>query len=129
MPLTAEQRLDVLAPQFASHAAKSSFLAMADEQTAPASRCMWTAERRAQAVALRAAHMLTLSLNPLFKDGSASGPVSSKSEGDLSVSFGSAPGSSANADLSQTTYGRQLIELGASSFIAIGVTGGDFLCG
>lgn len=126
MALTASQRLDVLAPQFAGHSAKDSFLAMADELVAPASSCGLPSERRSQAVALQAAHLMTLAYDPSYAGGASGGAVTSKREGDLSLSYGSAAGAAADdADLSQTTYGRQLLELVRRSFTFIGVTGGD----
>lgn len=127
MSLTAAQRLSLLAPQFASHAEKDSFLAMADELVAPASSCGLSADRREQAVALQAAHLMTLSYDPSYAGGATGGAVTSKREGDLSLSYGSAQSASDDSDLSQTTYGRQLLELTRRSFVFIGVSGGD--CG
>lgn len=123
MALTASQRLDLIAPQFSSHFAKDAYLEMATELVAPSSSG-WAAERRAQAVALQAAHLLTLAEDPAYAGGASSGPVTSKSEGDLSIAYGTSP-QAMDSDLSQTTYGRQLLELGRRSFIFVGVTGGD----
>ena len=129
MALTAAQRLDLIAPQFAGHASQASYLAMAAELVAPASSCGWTADRRNQAVALQAAHLMTLAYDPSYAGGASGGAVTSKREGDLSLSYGSVQSASDDADLSQTTYGRQLLELVRRSFVFIGVTGGsDGLC-
>lgn len=127
MSMTASQRLSLLAPQFAGHSEKDSFLAMADELVAPASACGLSADRRSQAVALQAAHLMTLAYDPSYAGGASGGAVTSKREGDLALSYGTAQSASDDSDLSQTTYGRQLLELTRRSFVFIGVTGGD--CG
>lgn len=71
--------------------------------------------------------MMTLRFDPAYAGGANSGPVTSKREGDLSVSYGSTSKGPAagDADLSQTTYGRELMELGASTFILLEVAGED----
>ncbi len=122
MALTAEQRFDVLCPEYKTHADKQVYLEMAEERTAPASACGWNEVKRAQAVALRAAHMMTLSLDPT-RSGGAGGPVTQKREGDLSLSFGSSSSSNrAQDDLEQTSFGLQLKALVKASFSLIGVT-------
>lgn len=128
MALPADIRLSLLAPGFAAHPLKASYLEMAEELTAPASECSWNEQVRTQAVALRAAHLMTVALDPAYAGGVSSGPVSSKSEGDLSLSYGSSAGASSDADLSQTTFGRALLELGASNLLRVGVTGGSCVC-
>jgi hypothetical protein len=59
---------------------------------------------RPQAVALLAAHMLTLG----NRSGGSAGAVTSESVGPLSISYGA---SGAEGDLGQTSYGVQLLEL------------------
>jgi hypothetical protein len=110
--LTASERFDLAAPQYAANALKSSYLLQADEFIAKDFR----PAVRLQLVALKAAHDMTLALNPLFKDGSATGPVTSKREGELSVGF-AAPSSSAidDGEYALTKYGRKLLELLRSS--------------
>lgn len=128
MAMSAAQRLALVAPQFAGNVSVPLYIELAEEQTAPASACGMSEVRRAQAVALRAAHMMTLALDPSYAGGASAGGVSSKSEGDLSLSYGSSSAAAKDADLSQTVYGRQLMELAASSFLLVGVTGGS-CCG
>lgn len=124
MALSADIRLSLLAPSFAAHPLKASYLEMAEELTAPASTRGLSETQRAQAVALRAAHLMTLALDAAYENGGGGGAVASKSEGGLSLSYASSPAASRDADLSQTTFGRQLLELGASSVLCFGVTGG-----
>lgn len=124
MALSADTRLSLLAPGFAAHPLKASYLEMAEEQTAPSPSNGWSVATRAQAVALRAAHLMTLVLDQAYAGGANSGPVSSKSEGDLSLSYGTSSTDSRHADLSQTTFGRQLLELAASNTLLFGVAGG-----
>lgn len=117
MALTATQILDAIAPAFKTHPDKAVFLEMATESLSAS----WWGSRYPRAVALLAAHQLTLTTR-MGGTGEA-GPISSKSQGSLSVSFGSVGGSSADADLSQTSFGLQLIALRKGQGPFIGVTG------
>lgn len=125
MALTAEQRFDALVPIYASNPAKAVFLEMAEERTAPVSSCGWNEAKRNQAVALRAAHSMTLALDPLRAGGSG-GQVTQKREGDLSISYGSASADSdTSGDLGQTAFGIQLNALIKGSFMFFATTGED----
>lgn len=57
-----------------------------------------------------------------------SGPVTEKREGDISVSYGSGSGNSANGDLSSTAYGKEYMALLAqykpTPGISLGITMG-----
>lgn len=122
MALTAEQRLDALLPGYASEPSKAVYLEMAEERTAAVSVEGWNEAKRSQAVALRAAHMMTLALEPV-RAGGAGGPVTQKREGDLSVSFGGSSSASRSFDdLEQTSFGLQLKGLIRGTFSLIGTT-------
>jgi hypothetical protein len=73
------------------------------------------------AVALRAAHMFTLSQRNLGEGGS----ITNKAEGKLSMGFSASKTemTATDNDLDQTGYGRQLKSLIAGQFPAIGVLG------
>ena len=124
MALTASQRFDIICPEFKDHADKSAYLEMAAEMTSAASACGWNDAKRTQAVALRAAHLMTLNLSP-ERAGGSGGPITQKREGELSLSFGwSSSASRSIGDLEQTSYGLQLQALISGSFLFIGTTGG-----
>lgn len=127
MALTATQRFDVICPEFKTHVDKAAYLEMSEELTSAASTSGWDATRRAQAVALRAAHMMTLNLSP-ERVGGAGGPITQKREGELSLSFGSGNSSSSAGgdDLGQTSYGKQLRALIAGSFVLIDSLGDSY---
>lgn len=129
MALSADIRLSLLAPTFAAHPLKAQYLEMAEELIAPASAGGWSATTRPQAVALRAAHIMTLANDLAFAGGAAGGAVSSKREGDLSVSYASTSADKRDADLSQTVYGRQLMELASANMLNFGIAGGSSNCG
>lgn len=120
MALTPSQYLDLVAPEFSSNANKSTYLEMAQGRT---SSCFY-GSNYSQAVALMAAHMMALALSR--PAGGDAGQVTSKREGDLSISFGAVSGVS--ADLAQTKYGVQLAGLRRASGPALGVTGGGLVC-
>ena len=99
---TQDQILIALAPELASEDAdtRALFLTLADKRTGTA-----YGDNRDQAVALLAAHMMTMR----GRNG-VGGVVTSEKEGDLSRTY--AQTSSANpAPLSATSYGQQLLEL------------------
>lgn len=125
MALSAEQIFDAIAPQYATELTKAVYLEIAEERTAPASVCGWSEQRRRHAVALRAAHVMTMSTDPAFALGGGGG-VSKKREGDLQVDYRvtAAKVYDQFPDLSQTGYGSQLVELIRASQMPIGVTGG-----
>lgn len=119
--LTAEQRFDLIAPQYSGNASKSSYLEIAEERTARVSCGGWTVTSRPQAVALRAAHMMTLALDPTLTSGSEAGPVTQKREGDVWVTYSSGAVSASDGDLGLTKYGRQLLTLAKETFVMMGV--------
>lgn len=121
MALTASQILPMIAPQFAAQANLADWIALSRESV---NACFFgnNAER---AVALYAAHMMTLST----RAGGEAGSIASKREGDLAISF-AATGSGLDPDLSQTSYGLQYLQLRKASGAFVGVTGGlDSGCG
>ncbi len=128
MSKTATEILDAIAPQFSTHPAKDVYLEIADERTAPASSCGWSDQRRRHAVALRAAHVMTMSLDPSFALGGGGG-VSKKREGDLQVDYRvtAAKVYDQFPGLSQTSYGTELVEMIRASQIPIGVSNGGGL--
>lgn len=128
MALTTEQIFDGIAPQYAALPTKQVYLEIAEERTAPASVCGWSEQRRKHAVALRAAHVMTMSTDPAFALGGGGG-VSKKREGDLQVDYRvtAAKVYDQFPDLAQTNYGTELIGMIRASQMAIGVTSG--VCG
>lgn len=115
--MTALTIFDMICPTYKDDSDKANFILLATSQTSATAfgvNLPW-------AIALRAAHMITLAKSTLRTNGEA-GPVASKSEGDLSVSFGS--GGSDNG-LNQTHFGKQLLDLIRDNIIPIAVTGGN----
>lgn len=125
MALTAAQMLAVIAPQFASHADVPTHIAMAEMITSPANAQGWSAEQRERAVALRAAHSLTLALDPSFAGGGGGG-VQMKREGDLQITYRttSAKVFDKYPGLAQTSYGSELIDLINGTWVAAGCSSG-----
>ena len=118
MSMTPTTILDLIAPQFAADADKTSFLTLAKIQTS----ATFYGAKYNMAVALRAAHMLTLRDRAQSTQG-AGGQITSMREGDLAVSY-SAASSGGSGDLSQTSYGMQLQGLKKGGGAFLGVTGG-----
>ena len=116
---TASEILSAIAPQFDDASGRQTFLDLSESRTSST----FFGANRPEAVAYRAAHMADLAASAAVSSG-ASGPISSKKEGDLAVSFGTSSGSKGDsAYLSQTSYGRMLLDLMRSSGAATGVTG------
>jgi hypothetical protein len=113
--MSASTDLDRIAPQFAADANKNNFIADARLQTNVA----FYGANSEMAVALRAAHMMTLRDNATAGGG---GIMTSKREGDLAVTFaaGTDPGG-----LDSTTYGIWLKGLRRGQGAAVMVTGGN----
>ena len=123
---TASEILSAIAPRFDGAANRALFLQMAESRTSST----YYGENRSDAVALRAAHLLTVNEAANASDGESMGPIASKSEGDLSVSYGKlSSGAGADSDLASTSYGRQLQGLMRSSGTGIRVTGIPFVTG
>ena len=118
---TATGLLTAIAPQFDAVDSRETILEMAESLTSST----FFGENRALAVALRAAHLLSVTQGASATDGGTTGPISSKREGDLSVSFGNA-GNTGTA-LSSTSYGRELLELSKMSGSTVRTTGVPFV--
>jgi hypothetical protein len=97
---TLDEILLALAPELGSvdEDRRTVVLALADSRTGN----VYPADIRPQAVALMAAHMLTMS-----NGVTSSGKITSKTVGPLSITYGGGSGS----DLGRTGYGQQLLEL------------------
>ena len=119
---TASEILSAIAPQFDDASGRQTFLDLSESRTSST----FFGTNRPEAVAYRAAHMLDLAANATALSGS-SGPMTSKKEGDLAVSFGTTQGMGDSVYLSQTAYGRMLLDLMKSSGPAAGVTGQPFV--
>lgn len=118
---SASEILSAIAPQFDSNVNRATHLNLATNRTS--SSCF--GKNYNYAIALRAAHSLTLSERALTSGG-ASGSITGKKEGDLSISFGSTRGNN-NGDLSQTSYGMELKGLIDGNIISISVIGNNTL--
>lgn len=120
--MTTLQILQAIAPQIAASAAIDTHITLAQLQT---SKCAFGAKYEL-AVALRAAHTALLAES---RPGGETGNIASKSEGELSVSFGGS-GFSSDAYLSSTHFGQQLLSLTKGSVLPMSVTGqSDLLLG
>ena len=118
---TATGLLTAIAPQFDAVDSRQTILDLSESLTSST----FFGENRALAVALRAAHILTINEGASATSGGTTGPISSKREGDLSVSFGSA-GNTGTA-LSSTAYGLQLQDLSKMSGSTVRTTGVPFV--
>ena len=116
---TASDILSIIAPQFDSEASRQGHLDQAETSTSTTHFGVL----RDRAVALRAAHTLKLATDTA-RNGDA-GPVTSKREGDLGISFGSSRGSGSGY-LQLTSYGQELAVLIASR-PCVGITGLPFV--
>lgn len=116
---TASEILSIIAPQFDSEATRQGHIDLAEAST----NSTYFGAQRSWAVALRAAHSLTISTDTA-RNG-ASGPVTSKKEGDLAVSFGASK-SSGSGYLQLTAYGQELAAL-IASYPSAGITGLPFV--
>lgn len=121
MAISALQYLTLRAPSLATNANVELYIAAAREDLNP---CYFGASIE-KAVALLAAHTMTLSLDPM-RAGGAGGAVTSKSEGQLSISFGA--GSAGGSDWGQTSYGMELTRLMSMGGPAMFVTGSSDAC-
>ena len=121
---TASEILSAIASRFDGAANRDLFLQMAESRTSST----YYGLNRSDAVALRAAHLLTVNEAANASDGENMGPVASKSEGDLSVSYGKlSSGAGGDSDLASTSYGRQLLGLRRASGTGVQVTGVPFI--
>jgi hypothetical protein len=120
MALTVEQIFDAVAPAYAAAADKATFLELSAQRTSAHA----FGGNYNYAVALLAAHLIEIAQGAAFAGSGGSGPVKSKKEGDLSISYGGADAAADSSDLSLTKYGRQLQSLRRGNIAAVGVTGG-----
>ena len=122
MALTVEQIMDAIAPAFSGDASRPVFIELATARVAPG----FYKAKTNYAIALMASHLMALDSATAAASGRGdeAGAITSKSEGDLSVSFGSTSANTSDAaDLGQTKYGVQLIGLRKGCGPFIGVTG------
>lgn len=115
--LTIDQYITAIAPALATDASKDVFVEMAKERVDKA----FYGLKYNQAVALMTAHIAfllgagTLGAGSGSAESGSTGSVTSKREGDLSVSYGSGAvstsGNVGDADLAQTRFGLMLIAL------------------
>jgi len=110
--------LHTIAPQFDSIASRNDFIFIATLQV----NRDWFGDTYELAAAYLTAHLITVNTNSSYTNGS--GAITSKREGDLSVSY-SAPTISGKGDddLIQTGYGRQFLRLRNQKGFMIEVTG------
>lgn len=119
-PKTIDQYLAAIAPAVATDENKATYIEMATERTNP---CFYGSKYN-QAVALMAAHiafLLTANSGSMgagsgSSEGGSVGTITSKREGDLSVTYGSgsigaATGNASDAELAQTRFGLMLLSL------------------
>lgn len=119
---TASEIFDRIAPGYAADPDKDFYLELADGRT---SACAYGGNRNL-AVALRAAHMIELAKGSDYAGSGGGGPVTSKKEGKLAISYGGGSSESdSNSDLPLTKYGRQLAGLARGNIAALGVCGGS----
>jgi len=111
--MTALEYFRLLAPEFASvaDATVNQWLSVAGNLVNVG--CL-DAERAAMALALYAAHMLSLSTRSGQGGAAALGPVTSEKEGDLQRSYGGLKGG--DTYLGQTSYGQQYLDVTAACF-------------
>ncbi len=115
---TASEILSAIAPHFDDVAGRQVLLGQAESRTSST----FFGANRPDAVAYMAAHFLDMAASASTSSG-AGGPITSKKEGDLAVSFGSGSSNAQASGLSRTSYGQMLLDLMRSSGPATGVTG------
>jgi hypothetical protein len=121
MAMTASQIVDLIAPQYSTDPNKASFLQLASDRT---NACVF-GDNYQMAIAFRACHMMA-KRDIATSTGGTGGQVSSKREGDLQVSFfKSTSTGNTDSDLSETSYGNDLLGLINGTIPAIAVTGGN----
>lgn len=124
MSLSSVDLMGMYLPQYIGDPSVPLYLQDADDNTAPVSSVGWDAVTRARAVALRAAHNMSLDRDP-SRAGGAAGAITGKREGDLSVSFSRSAPPGGEDDLDQTHFGLRLKRLIRTSFVGGFVAGGD----
>jgi hypothetical protein len=137
-PLSIDQYLSAVAPALVTDENKAVYIEMATERT---NKCFY-GEKYNQAVALLAAHiafLLTAASSSMgagsgSEEAGSTGTITSKREGDLSVTYGAGAVSASAADvtdaeLSQTRYGLMLLALRKGCKPFMGVLNGGRGCG
>lgn len=119
---TASEILSAIAPHFDDASGRSLLLEIAESRTSST----FFGANRPEAVAYMAAHLLDMAASADVSSG-AGGPITSKKEGDLSLSFAQGGSGAAGDTLSQTPYGRMLMDLRRSSGVATRVTGQPYV--
>ena len=130
-PLSIEQYIQAVAPALLQDPSLDVFIEMAKERT---DRAFYGVKYN-HAVALMAAHIAfllgagTLGAGSGNAEGGSTGSITSKREGDLSVSYGAgavsaSAGNLGDAELSQTRWGLMLISLRTGCKPFFGVCGG-----
>jgi len=120
MSLTIEQTLDSIAPQLAADTEKANHITFAVQQT----NLTKFGDNYNLAVALRAAHSLTLKDIQNGIGAGTGGKIISKREGDLAVNFAATRFvSDGDPYLNQTAYGMQLLSLINSTIMPVSLAG------
>ena len=117
--MSASSVLSVIAPQYDAIANRNEFLSLAALQV----NATWFGAKYDLAVAYMAAHLISLNPSTGEGTGTASGFITSKREGDLSVTYAKPSSGGASETLTQTSWGQQFIQLRDSSNFILGVTG------
>lgn len=108
MSLTVTQIIGIIAPQFSADSDLANTISLVELRTSSDAFGV----KYNYAVALRAAHILTLrDMNSISSGGILAGNVTSMSEGNTSISFGGSSSNSDNSDLNLTRYGMELLGL------------------
>ena len=121
--MSASTILSAIAPQFNAEPDRELFLELAGQSV---NTCLFGVKAD-QAVAYLAAHYLTLSTDPA-RSGGASGAVTSKKEGDLSITYGASGAGAGEEALSLTHFGQTFLMLQKSVTPALYVLGAIVEC-
>ena len=121
MSQSASSILDIIAPQYTTDPNKASFIVLARGRT---NTCVF-GDNTELAVAYRAAHMMAK--RDIASDtGGGGGQLAGKREGDLAITYHkSSSGGSTDSDLSETSFGNDLLGLMKGNIPAVGVLGGN----
>lgn len=118
--MSASSQLSLIAGQFDTIDNRAEWIATAETLV---NRDLF--ETRADlAVAYMTAHLITVNIS---QGGAGGGEISSKREGDLSISY--AVSSNGGNNLNSTGFGKQFIMLSKSTTVFVGVTNGVSLYG
>lgn len=115
--------LSAIAPQFDTEPNRAVFITLASQNV---NTCLFGVKAD-QAIAYLAAHYLTLSTDP-SRSGGATGAITSKKEGDLSIGYGAVAAGAGEEALSLTHYGMTFLQLQRSVNPNIYVLGSGDVC-